>query len=264
MEIEELTMTRRVLTLVILLLAAAPLAAQPAEPPGEPGCQQLLENARELEIEAGATPRMDDALAAYDRALAVCDEQDLSPGSAAFVAGQRAKVLRYRNDHDEALAVLEDALREVTAALGDDHPSRIALLDQVSDLFASGAFSDAREARRVRALELEEEALRVRRAAYGERSREAARGLLRIAAIHLAYEPGVTEEYSRKAIEIARGHDDGVNPEVYEGQLMLEEALRRQGELVEAEEVQARAHRIVAQLEARGQRPTVHEGTAVP
>jgi len=242
----------------ILLLVSGPALAQSAERADSNECAALLDQAKVLEKTHGGTPKIDRALAAYDRAFARCGAvQDPSPATAARVAAARGDVLFvYHQDRQGAIRVLENGLKAVTAALGEDAAERVALLDELSNIYGSNAstgLSESPGADRVRSREMAEEALRVRQAAYGARSLKAAEGWVLLAAEEGLYQPELAEKYARQALEIAREHGDGVNPQTFHALAMLAETLRSLGRLSEAEAVDEETGEVIRELEASGQ-----------
>jgi tetratricopeptide (TPR) repeat protein len=250
LENKELTMQLKTLMSVMLFAMAGTTVAQT----GPSACQTLLDSARALQTETVGTPRIEEALTSYERAFQVCETSQISPELAARVAVDRAKVLRYRGDDRKALQVLQEGLATTTAALGENSPTRVELLENLAQILGSSAGSETPGADEVRALEYAREALRVRRAAYGERSLETAAGLSYLAAGEVASEPEVAEKHAREALGIAREHDDGINEEAFDALLLLEEALRAQGENLEADAVREESSQVSALLE-KGQKP---------
>jgi hypothetical protein len=256
MDYKELQMKNKTLILFALLVLASPMVGQTQSHSNAATCKALLNKARLLEKEHGGTPRIDEALSTYNHAFGVCADADLEPELAAQAATRHGNVLFvYQNDPASALSVLGSGLDRVTAELGQDHPARIPLLDQMADIYAARSLRESTGSDLVRSLDLWEEALRVRRVAFGERSLEASHGLVMLAATYLPYLPELAEEYSREAVDSAREHQNGVNSQVYDALLMLEEALHKQGRLAAAAEAEEEAHNVYAQLEGAGRTP---------
>lgn len=217
-------------------------------------CHRRLAAAREQERHQGSTEETKEL---YRHAFAECPEAgDLPLDIGARLEARRGGfVLVYDGDPRRAVEVFEEALEWVTAEGGADHPARIELLEGLARALHAAALRDDAEKGlrdRQRSEGAYAEALRVRRAAYGDESVEAARGLLLVAASHLAEQPATAETYAREALATSERVAGPIHPSVFESLVMVESALREQGRSAEADEVRERIAHVLHELEERG------------
>jgi hypothetical protein len=172
---------------------------------------------------------------------------------------EEANFLRiHRRDTDGAVEVLEAALAITTDTLGEDASARVGLLDELADTLASrathhDAVTPGADEERSRALTAE--ALRVRRAAFGRDSLEAAEGWVRLSWFDLQDRPEAAEGHARRALAIALQHDDGVNDQVLDALTVLQVVARDLGRYDEAEDLDDLVVLMIDRLEATGQSP---------
>lgn len=236
--------------LLLCLLAAAPCVAFAAGSSAAKQCERSLDTARKTEYEGGQAEK---ALGLYAEAFELCDRAVLPVDLAARLAVYRGTVQYvYQNDDIAALETYAKGLEAVTAAKGIDDPARIALLEGMANVLGTAAArgsSTAPGADQARALELYEEALRVRGVAYGEHSPEVAQGLVLLAGAAMWDDPTVAESYARRAYEVA-SERGAVNPQAAAALSVLHDAYVRQGKATQADEAQEMVTEIYGLLEA--------------
>lgn len=258
-------MIRRLSLLVALHLTVGPAClAQQTESTCEVLLGRVIAQEATLEPGCGLTPPSSEEKekersieAAYERALWTCANSNLDPATRARVERRRAEfLLRYRQDDEGARRVLESALQDVTEKLGDDSPARVALLEDLADLYGSNGTNGrggSPGADGVRAREMAREALRVRRTAFGERSLEAAQGLIFLAFGEIDSKLDLAERRAWEALEIARGHRGGVNQPALDALLVLAHVMKEQGRQAELEAVREASSTLSRRLVALGE-----------
>lgn len=209
-------------------------------------CAQLLDRADALKARGG---HLKEALDSYRAAFEVCADQTLPVElDARFAARLGDHLFFYENDPQAAIEVYEEGLEAVTKAGGWEHPGRIPLLDGLARTLDTQAHGEATEQHgwlHLRAIQLTEEALRVRREAYGADSPQVAEGLLKLAALEVEEKPARAERLAREALRLSRANTGAEPASAFEALVMLEDALRREGRDGEADGIQEEIDRLL-------------------
>jgi tetratricopeptide (TPR) repeat protein len=217
-------------------------------------CERLLTSARDHE-RRGAVVEVTKDL--YRRAFSACTKAGPLPLKLdARLEGLRGSFVHiYENDPRRAVEIYETALERVGVEGGHHHPARIELLEGLARAHHATALRDDAEGAlrdRLRSQLAYEDALRVRRAVFGEDSIEAARGLLLVAASRLPEQPELAESYARQALQITERVAGPIHPVAFESLVMLESSLREQGKSTDADTVREQVSEVLHELEERG------------
>lgn len=230
-------------TLLTMILVGIPSVTAASVNPGDSTstCESLLAAAEEAGSRAHGSS---EAANLYPAAFKACDRANLSPGLTARVAFQRGNYLHlYDKDIGAAIRVYEKALDDLSSLPEAESAHRVKLLDGLASALESRAGSGEQEAAsgdRLRAINVREESLAVRRAVYGPGSPQAVRGLLLLAFTHLPNEPHLAEEYVSEALVVVKAGE--LAPEAAaETFSALASVYRQQGRLAEANAASERA-----------------------
>ncbi len=228
----------------------------------EKALRQAYDGAQTV-AEADGEARIAAALELNEAAIAACDATtDLSLQDQAYLAVRKATVLETKHDSQDSLVVYRDALIRITAQAGDDDPVRIPLLQGEGNALAAAAnhgeasselTPEAVADLRQRSLDDYEEAMRVRVAAYGEESVEAAIGLRWLATyFQTTTDLKRAEALARRSVAVAEKARGLYDPEVWLSLASLSSILRDQRRFDEVDSVQALSDQIYRELERRG------------
>lgn len=245
-----------------VMVATSALAAEEAS--RELRCERLLEAADEATRESQSSTEIERGLTLYVEAFRACgDPRTLPLKVGVRVVLAQARILHtYENDPARAVEVYEEALRWTAEKGGLNHPSRIGLIEGLAEATHAAAVSrddpEGLERARRRAVDLYEQALALREAAFGEESLEAAKGLLLLGSARLEAQPVLAEKDAKRALEIARARRGPFSAEEWLALGALKQALRRQGRTEEVAQIEERMSEVAARLEQRGE-PLGHD-----